>query len=49
MKLGKFDCSTGLINILYNDQLKNISQLASEYFDDLFLKIKFLLSSNKDS
>jgi hypothetical protein len=25
-----------------SDQLKNISQLASEYFDDLFLKIKFL-------
>lgn len=24
MNLGKFDCSTGLINILYNDQIKNI-------------------------
>lgn len=24
MKLGKFDCSTGLINILYNDPIKNI-------------------------
>jgi GNAT superfamily N-acetyltransferase len=25
MNLGKFDCSTGLINILYNDPIKNIS------------------------
>lgn len=25
MKLGKFDCSTGLSTILFNDQLKNIS------------------------
>ncbi len=24
MKLGKFDCATGLINILYNDNLNNI-------------------------
>lgn len=33
MKLGKFDCSTGIINILYNDNLKNISVRTSTIND----------------
>ena len=33
MKLGKFDCSTGLINVLYNDVLKNISVRTSTIKD----------------
>ena len=33
MKLGKFDCSTGLINILYNDPIKNISVRTSNILD----------------
>jgi N-acetylglutamate synthase-like GNAT family acetyltransferase len=33
MRLGKFDCSTGLINVLYNDVLKNISVRTSTIKD----------------
>lgn len=33
MKLGKFDCSTGLISVLYNDPLKNISVRTSTIRD----------------
>jgi ribosomal protein S18 acetylase RimI-like enzyme len=33
MKLGKFDCSTGLINVLYNDTIKNISVRTSTIND----------------
>jgi GNAT superfamily N-acetyltransferase len=37
MKLGKFDCSTGLINILYNDSIKNISVRTSTIKDILLI------------
>ena len=37
MKLGKFDCSTGLINILYNDNVKNISVRTSTIKDMLLI------------
>jgi GNAT superfamily N-acetyltransferase len=37
MKLGKFDCSTGLINILYNDPIKNISVRTSTIKDILLI------------
>lgn len=33
MKLGKFDCSTGLINVLYSDPIKNISVRTSTLND----------------
>ena len=36
MNLGKFDCSTGLINILFNDSIKNISVRTST-IKDIFL------------
>lgn len=37
MKLGKFDCSTGLINILYDDKLKDISVRTSTIKDMLLV------------
>jgi GNAT superfamily N-acetyltransferase len=37
MNLGKFDCSTGLINVLYNDTLKNISVRTSTLNDMLLV------------
>jgi GNAT superfamily N-acetyltransferase len=37
MRLGKFDCSTGLINILYNDPIKNISVRTSTIKDILLI------------
>jgi GNAT superfamily N-acetyltransferase len=37
MRLGKFDCSTGLINLLYNDQIKNISVRTSTIKDMLLI------------
>jgi ribosomal protein S18 acetylase RimI-like enzyme len=37
MNLGKFDCSTGLINILYNDNIKNISVRTSTNKDILLI------------
>jgi GNAT superfamily N-acetyltransferase len=37
MRLGKFDCSTGLINILYNDEIKNISVRTSTIKDILLI------------
>lgn len=37
MNLGKFDCSTGLINILYNDPIKNISVRNSTVKDILLI------------
>ena len=37
MKLGKFDCATGLINILYNDPIKNISVRNSTIKDMLLI------------
>ena len=37
MRLGKFDCSTGLINILYNDSIKNISVRTSTIKDILLI------------
>jgi N-acetylglutamate synthase-like GNAT family acetyltransferase len=37
MNLGKFDCSTGLINILYNDTLKNISVRTATINDILLI------------
>jgi N-acetylglutamate synthase-like GNAT family acetyltransferase len=37
MNLGKFDCSTGLINILYNDPIKNISVRNSTAKDILLI------------
>ena len=37
MNLGKFDCSTGLINILYNDNLLNISVRTSTIKDMLLV------------
>jgi N-acetylglutamate synthase-like GNAT family acetyltransferase len=37
MNLGKFDCSTGLINILYNDPVKNISVRNSTAKDILLI------------
>jgi GNAT superfamily N-acetyltransferase len=33
MKLGKFDCSTGIVSLLYNDPLKNISVRTSTIRD----------------
>ena len=33
MKLGKFDCSTGIISVLYNDPIKNISVRTSTIRD----------------
>jgi len=36
-KLGKFDCSTGLINILYNDPINNISVRTSTSKDILLI------------
>ena len=33
MNLGKFDCATGIINILYNDTIKNISVRTSTIKD----------------
>jgi len=33
MNLGKFDCATGLINILYDDKIKNISVRTSTIKD----------------
>lgn len=37
MKIGKFDCSTGIINILYSDPIKNISVRTSTISDTLIL------------
>lgn len=37
MKLGKFDCGTGLINILYRDKLKDISVRTSTIKDILLV------------
>jgi len=37
MNLGKFNCSTGIINVLYNDQIKNISVRTSTIKDLLIL------------
>ncbi len=37
MNLGNFDCSTGLINILYNDNIKNISVRTSTIKDMLLI------------
>jgi ribosomal protein S18 acetylase RimI-like enzyme len=37
MKLDKFDCSTGIINILYNDIVKNISVRTSTIKDMLLI------------
>ena len=37
MKLGKFDCSTGLINVLYNDKVLNISVRTSTIKDMLLV------------
>ncbi len=37
MKLGKFDCSTGVINVLYNDTIKNISVRTSTSQDILLI------------
>ena len=37
MNLGKFDCSTGLINILYNDEIQNISVRTSTIKDMLLI------------
>jgi len=37
MKLGKFDCSTGLINVLYNDEILNISVRTSTIKDMLLV------------
>lgn len=37
MKLGKFDCSTGVINILYNDPIKNIRVRTSTSNDLLII------------
>jgi GNAT superfamily N-acetyltransferase len=37
MRLGKFDCSTGLINVLYNDTIKNISVRTSTIKDMLLI------------
>ena len=37
MNLGKFDCSTGIINILYNDNIKNISVRTSTIKDLLLI------------
>lgn len=37
MNLGQFDCSTGLINILYNDNLLNISVRTSTIKDILLV------------
>lgn len=37
MNLGKFDCSTGIINVLYNDEVKNISVRTSTYKDMLLI------------
>ena len=36
MKLGKFDCSTGVINVLYTDHIKNI-QVRTATIKDAFL------------
>ena len=37
MKLGKFDCSTGVIKVLYNDKLKDISVRTSTIKDMLLV------------
>ena len=37
MNLGKFDCSTGLINILYEDKVKDISVRTSTINDMLLV------------
>lgn len=37
MKLGRFDCSTGIINILYQDDIKNISVRTSTVKDILLI------------
>ena len=37
MNLGKFDCSTGLVNILYEDKVKNISVRTSSIKDILLI------------
>ena len=37
MKLGKFDCATGLINVLYHDKLKDISVRTSTIRDMLLV------------
>ena len=37
MNLGKFDCSTGVINILYSDTIKNISVRTSTIKDILLI------------
>jgi ribosomal protein S18 acetylase RimI-like enzyme len=37
MNLGKFDCSTGIINILFNDNIKNISVRTSTKKDILLI------------
>jgi GNAT superfamily N-acetyltransferase len=37
MNLGKFDCSTGLINILYNDELNNLIVRTSTINDMLLI------------
>jgi hypothetical protein len=37
INLGKFDCSTGLINILYSDEIKNISVRTSTIKDMLLI------------
>lgn len=37
MNLGKFDCSTGLINVLYNDKIKDITVRTSTIKDMLIV------------
>jgi hypothetical protein len=37
MNLGKFDCSSGVINILYNDNIRNISVRTSTIKDLLLI------------
>jgi hypothetical protein len=37
MYLGKFDCSKGIINVLYNDEFKNISVRTSTIKDYLIV------------
>ena len=37
MNLGRFDCSTGLINILYNDTINDISVRTSTIKDMLLV------------
>tara|TARA_R110002020_G_C15852113_1_gene736228 strand:- start:4 stop:564 length:561 start_codon:yes stop_codon:yes gene_type:complete len=37
MKLGRFDCSTGIINVLYNDKVKDITVRTSTIKDMLLV------------